>query len=182
MRLSSRLLSTRAFYSSTRYPPVFFSPPVPSTLHCRLLSSSARQPTDIQLKESDLDESFVKGSGKGGQKINKVRNCVLLTHLPTGLQVRTQKTRSLDGNRRIARKLLVQKLDDYINGPLSKSSEKIEQLRRKKANRRAKSKQKYAKADIAEITEDTKEEEEKEEDEEFVGVAEHRFKANKKAT
>ena len=71
---------------------------------------------------------------------------MLLTHLPTGLQVRTQKTRSLEDNRRVARKLLLQKLDDHVNGSLSKHSEKIAQLRRKKANRRAKSKQKYATA------------------------------------
>ncbi|EGZ18207.1 hypothetical protein PHYSODRAFT_383105, partial [Phytophthora sojae] len=99
------------------------------------------------LREADLDESFVKGSGKGGQKINKVRNCVLLTHVTTGLQVRCQKTRSLDGNRRAARKLLLQKLDDHANGALSKRSEKIERLRRKKASRRAKSKHKYAKSE-----------------------------------
>ncbi|CAI5710704.1 unnamed protein product [Hyaloperonospora brassicae] len=83
---------------------------------------------------------------QGGQKINKVRNCVLLTHLPTGLQVRTQKTRSLADNRRVARQLLLQKLDDHVNGSLSKHNEKIAQLRRKKANRRAKAKQKYATA------------------------------------
>ncbi|TDH72796.1 hypothetical protein CCR75_004095 [Bremia lactucae] len=98
---------------------------------------------DVELKESELSESFVKGSGKGGQKINKVRNCVLLTHVPTGLQVQCQKTRSLDGNRRAARKLLQQKLDDHVNGESSKRSLKIDRLRRKKANRSAKSKKKY---------------------------------------
>ncbi|CAI5705995.1 hypothetical protein KXD40_009623 [Peronospora effusa] len=173
-RLSSRYVS--AFCSSIPNPITFFSRTVPFPLHSRVLSSSAEQPTDIQLKESDLDESFVKGSGKGGQKINKVRNCVLLTHLPTGLQVRTQKTRSLDGNRRIARKLLIQKLDDYMNGSLSKNSVKIEHLRRKKANRRAKSKQKYAKADTEEKRKSV-EEEEKEEEEKSVDMMDHRFKA-----
>lgn len=109
-----------------------------------------------------------------------MRNCVLLTHKPTGLQVRTQKTRSLDGNRRVARKLLLQKLDDYMNGPLSKRSEKIERLRRKKANRRAKSKQKYAKVDTEENNDDTEEEEDDEE--EVVDVAAHRVKAKKQTT
>uniref|UniRef100_M4BJ34 Prokaryotic-type class I peptide chain release factors domain-containing protein n=1 Tax=Hyaloperonospora arabidopsidis (strain Emoy2) TaxID=559515 RepID=M4BJ34_HYAAE len=118
----------------------------------------------VELKACDLDESFVKGSGKGGQKINKVRNCVLLTHLPTGLQVRTQKTRSLDDNRRVARKLLLQKLDDHVNGSLSKQNEKIAQLRRKKANRRAKSKQKYATADCKLDGNDGKEDDEGEAD------------------
>ncbi|KAI9910972.1 hypothetical protein PsorP6_010959 [Peronosclerospora sorghi] len=118
--------------------------------HCRYARFSqgpihAKERKEIQLNESEIEESFVKGSGKGGQKINKVRNCVLLTHLPTGLQVRSQKTRSLNDNRRVARKLLLQKLDEHVNGSMSKRHEKIERLRRKKANRRAKSKHKYAK-------------------------------------
>ncbi|OWZ01591.1 hypothetical protein PHMEG_00026989 [Phytophthora megakarya] len=157
----------------------------------RLLSSSdgPKQRTEVQLKESDLTESFVKGSGKGGQKINKVRNCVLLTHLPTGLQVQCQKTRSLDGNRRAARKLLLQKLDDHVNGSLSKRNEKIDKLRRKKANRRAKSKQKYAKAneqeeqqeeEDSEDEEDKDEDEEEDDDDEFIDLEQHRFKAKKK--
>ncbi|KAL7679159.1 putative peptide chain release factor class I/class II [Plasmopara halstedii] len=115
-------------------------------LNARLFSNADRtKRVDVQLNESELTESFVKGSGKGGQKINKVRNCVLLTHIPTGLQVQCQKTRSLDGNRRAARKLLQQKLDDHINGALSMRSLKIDKLRRKKASRKAKSRQKYAK-------------------------------------
>ncbi|KAH7485018.1 hypothetical protein KRP22_006196 [Phytophthora ramorum] len=157
----------------------------------RLLSSSSdktKERAEVLLDEADLKESFVKGSGKGGQKINKVRNCVLLTHLPTGLQVQCQKTRSLDGNRRAARKLLLQKLDDHVNGSLSKRSQKIERLRRKKASRRAKSKQKYAKTDEAadaEEQEESSEEDEEDEgdeedDDELIDFAEHRFKAKKK--
>ncbi|KAF1323534.1 Peptide chain release factor c12orf65, partial [Globisporangium splendens] len=97
----------------------------------------------VTLREEDLEESFVKGSGKGGQKINKVRNCVLLKHTPTGLHVRCQKTRSLDDNRRVARKLLLQKLDDAVNGALSARNVKISRLRKKKANKTAKIRQKY---------------------------------------
>ncbi|CEG44433.1 Mitochondrial polypeptide chain release factor [Plasmopara halstedii] len=100
-------------------------------LNARLFSNADRtKRVDVQLNESELTESFVKGSGKGGQKINKVQ---------------CQKTRSLDGNRRAARKLLQQKLDDHINGALSMRSLKIDKLRRKKASRKAKSRQKYAK-------------------------------------
>lgn len=71
---------------------------------------------------------------------------MLLKHKPTGLLVRCQKTRSLDDNRRVARKLLLQKLDDAINGALSSRSLKIDKLRRRKANKRAKTKQKYGAA------------------------------------
>lgn len=38
--------------------------------------------------ERDLEEHFVRGSGKGGQKTNKTNNCVSLTHLPTGIVVK----------------------------------------------------------------------------------------------
>ncbi|CAG8831835.1 13759_t:CDS:1, partial [Racocetra persica] len=41
----------------------------------------------IVLNEKDLIESFVKGSGNGGQKINKTSNCVDLRHVPTGVRV-----------------------------------------------------------------------------------------------
>ncbi|RLN47711.1 hypothetical protein BBJ29_000581 [Phytophthora kernoviae] len=155
-------------------------------MKCRDGDNKARQKrTEVDLKESDLRESFVKGSGKGGQKINKVRNCVLLTHLPTGLQVQCQKTRSLDGNRRAARKLLLQKLDDQVNGSLSKHSQKIDRLRRKKANRRAKSKHKYAKNSPTEEEqqqgEGEEEDDEDDEDDELIDVEEHKFKAKKSA-
>ncbi|CAI5731368.1 unnamed protein product [Hyaloperonospora brassicae] len=146
-----RFVSTPLRRPSVAFPAALSSLNVLSARCCRSSSAvkgplTSNQRVDVELKASDLDESFVKGSGKGGQKINKVRNCVLLTHLPTGLQVRTQKTRSLADNRRVARQLLLQKLDDHVNGSLSKHNENIAQLRRKKANRRAKAKQKYATA------------------------------------
>ncbi|CAJ0846392.1 14239_t:CDS:2, partial [Entrophospora sp. SA101] len=59
----------------------------------------------------DLIESFIKGSGNGGQKINKTSNCVNLKHAPTGFR----ETRSLNQNRSIARKILIEKLDNYYN-------------------------------------------------------------------
>ncbi|POM59462.1 Peptidyl-tRNA hydrolase domain containing hypothetical protein [Phytophthora palmivora] len=186
-----RGVSTACRWSSVTPASTFHPQSVLPCGHFCLLSSSApsippnepKKRTEVQLKESELDESFVKGSGKGGQKINKVRNCVLLTHLPTGLQVRCQKTRSLDGNRRAARKLLLQKLDDHVNGLLSKRSEKIEKLRRKKASRRAKSKQKYAKTEKQDLEEEQDEEDSEDDDdgEEFIDLEEHRFKAKKKA-
>ncbi|KAG3106766.1 hypothetical protein PI124_g11725 [Phytophthora idaei] len=161
---------------------------LPSARH--FSSDYSKQRIDVQLNESDLTESFVKGSGKGGQKINKVRNCVLLTHVPTGLQVQCQKTRSLDGNRRVARKLLLLKLDDHVNGVLSKRSQKIDKLRRKKSSRRAKSKQKYAKtAETKEGEEgeaddgdnDEEESDEEEECDDFINLEEHRLKAKKRS-
>ena len=87
--------------------------------------------------------AFFMTLGKGGQKINRTRNCVLLTHVPTGLQVKCQETRSLERNRSIARKLLWGKLDEHLNGSDSKHSAEIRALQKKKARRRAKSQRKY---------------------------------------
>ncbi|EQC31319.1 hypothetical protein SDRG_10921 [Saprolegnia diclina VS20] len=122
----------------------------------------------IDLREEDLDESFVKGSGKGGQKINKVRNNVFLKHRPTGLFVQCQKTRSLDDNRRVARKLLAAKLDDHFNGAQSVRSLKILKLQKKKAKKKAKSRQKHhagSKDGAAPDDEDDSEDSENEDDE-----------------
>ncbi|ETN15628.1 hypothetical protein PPTG_06863 [Phytophthora nicotianae INRA-310] len=189
LRTASRTPSRRAWTPPSSTPPL-------QTILLGIQQFSAdrsKQRIDVELNESDLTESFVKGSGKGGQKINKVRNCVLLTHVPTGLQVQCQKTRSLDGNRRAARKLLLQKLDDHVNGELSKRSQKIDKLRRKKASRRAKSKQKYAKTtetkevEEGEASEDQSEDQSDDEDSDgdeecdnFIDLEEHRFKAKKK--
>lgn len=70
--------------------------------------------SSVGLKESDLVESFAKGSGKGGQKINKSSICVMLIHKPTGLQVKCQQERSQALNRFFARRFLAQKLADSL--------------------------------------------------------------------
>ena len=77
----------------------------------------------IVLNEDELEESFVRGSGPGGQKINKTSNRVLLVHVPTSIRVECQDTRSLQQNRKLARKRLLSKLDEYYNGRQSKTSQ-----------------------------------------------------------
>lgn len=67
----------------------------------------------LSLDDGDVDEKFVKGSGKGGQKINKVRNRVVLVHRPTGIAARCQASRSLHSNRTLAREILAAKLLHY---------------------------------------------------------------------
>ena len=89
-----------------------------------------------ELLEDDLNETFIRGSGPGGQKINKTSNRVLLIHEPTQLKVECQDTRSLQQNRKIARKKLRLKLDEYINGSSSRAQTKA----RKASTKRSKSK------------------------------------------
>ncbi|ETV88591.1 hypothetical protein H257_00143 [Aphanomyces astaci] len=115
------------------------------TFRTRLSSSWGKVLTSkvVVIDENDLEEKFVKGSGNGGQKINKVRNSVFLKHTPTGVFVQCQKTRSLDDNRRVARKLLHAKLDDLVNGTTSKRNVKIQLAQKKKAKKKAKSRQKH---------------------------------------
>ncbi|XP_075221957.1 mitochondrial translation release factor in rescue [Lycorma delicatula] len=85
-----------------------------------------------KLDEGDLSEQFVRGSGPGGQSVNKTANCVVLQHKPTGLVIKCHQTRSLDQNRKLARDLLVKKLDNVLNGEMSIEAQ-IKRLLEKKS-------------------------------------------------
>ena len=67
--------------------------------------------TKLRVREEDLQEEFVRGSGPGGQKINKTSSTVVLRHLPTGLEVRCQRERSQVMNRYWARMELCDRLE-----------------------------------------------------------------------
>jgi uncharacterized protein (UPF0248 family) len=101
---------------------------------------AASRLNNIQLDDEDLEESFVRGSGAGGQKVNKTSNCVALLHKPTGVRVDCQDTRSLQQNRKIARKRLKEKLDLFWNGSNSKQSMKQLQASKKKKKTKLKNK------------------------------------------
>jgi protein subunit release factor B len=91
------------------------------------------------LLDEDITESFIRGSGPGGQKINKTSNRVLLVHEPTQIRVECQDTRSLQQNRKIAKKRLQLKLDDYLNGSQSRGSLAAEKASTKKSKTKARS-------------------------------------------
>lgn len=62
-----------------------------SMLHRNSFSTSAlRLYQRIVLNNDEIEEKFVKGWGKGGQKVNKTSNCVELKHIPTGLVVKVR--------------------------------------------------------------------------------------------
>eukprot|EP01135_Chromosphaera_perkinsii_P003534 Nk52_evm7s247 gene=Nk52_evmTU7s247 len=88
------------------------------------LPAPQRVPVRVVVEEKDLVETFVRGSGKGGQKVNKTSNCVRLVHVPTGIAVRCHIHRSLDSNRKSARRLLKEALDVHLNESLSKKAQK----------------------------------------------------------
>ncbi|KAJ1547871.1 hypothetical protein HK096_010114 [Nowakowskiella sp. JEL0078] len=99
-------------------------------------------PIKIVLDESDLEEKFVKGSGPGGQKINKRMICVQLLHKPTGTKVETHRFRELFGNREEARKIMKRKLDFLVNGDKSRVAILIKKEQRRKHNAKSKTKKK----------------------------------------
>ena len=101
---------------------------------------SGAAPPPPELNEEDLEEKFVKGSGAGGQKVNKTSNRVILTHVPTGVRVECQDTRSLQQNRKIARKRLRFKVDAHLNGERSVVVQKAKVAVAKKAKNKERNK------------------------------------------
>lgn len=92
----------------------------------------ARLKVDLRL----VDEQFVKGGGKGGQKINKTANAVLLRYPPLGLAVRCQRERRRSLNRFIALRELVDKIELRVSPETSEKLKEINRLRKRKAGRR----------------------------------------------
>uniref|UniRef100_A0A023EE61 Putative translational termination n=1 Tax=Aedes albopictus TaxID=7160 RepID=A0A023EE61_AEDAL len=100
------------------------------------------------LRDEDLEETFVRGSGPGGQSVAKTNNKVVLTHKPTGLVIQCHSSRSLFKNREEARRLLIAKLDELENGDQSVEAQqrRIEQKKHSEATRRQVKRQEMKKA------------------------------------
>lgn len=96
----------------------------------------------LGIREEDLVEDFIRGSGAGGQKINKTSVVVSLCHLPTGIRVRCQRGRSQAMNRFHARRLLVDKIEGIILGEKSREQQAREKIRRQKRKRSKRAKEK----------------------------------------
>ena len=94
------------------------------------------------IRESDIEESFVRSVGPGGQNVNKVSTCVMLRHLPTGVIVKCQETRSQAMNRYFARVLLVQKIENQILGAKSAEAQRIFKIKKQKQKRSKRAKNK----------------------------------------
>lgn len=96
----------------------------------------------LEIREEDIEESFIRSGGKGGQHVNKTSTCVYLKHIPTGIEVKCQEERSQAFNRYRARTLLVKKIEQLIKGKESEEIQRIEKIRRQKRKRSKRAKEK----------------------------------------
>lgn len=74
------------------------------------LESIEKQLKKMGVFSDDLLEKYILGQGSGGQKINKTSSCVYLKHIPSGIEIKCQQSRSREENRYLARKMLLDKL------------------------------------------------------------------------
>jgi peptide chain release factor len=97
---------------------------------------------ELGIREEDMEESFIRSGGKGGQHVNKTSTCVYLKHVPTGIEVKCQEGRSQGLNRYRARVLLLKKIDEMKRGAESEERQRIEKIRRQKRKRSKRAKEK----------------------------------------
>ena len=135
--LCSRFIDSREALKSG--PPVL--PKFPVTLPVATLKVAA----ELRLDPKEVSERFVRGSGHGGQKINKTSSCVELHHTPSGVSVRVQEFREQHKNRIYAWKLLIDKIEEQMKGAESKRAREMFKVKKQKARRSRKSKEKILK-------------------------------------
>lgn len=96
----------------------------------------------LGISESDIEEKFIRSSGKGGTKASKTSSCVYLKHLPTGVEVKCWRERSQALNRFIARRILLNKIEAMVLGRESEERKLIAKIRRQKRKRSKRAKEK----------------------------------------
>src|SRR5215471_11532070 len=92
----------------------------------------AQRMAALGVREVDLDETFVRSGGHGGQNVNKTATCVMLVHRPSGVQVKCQSTRQQGLNRFLARHLLLDKIDAKRKARADAERSRLEKIRRQK--------------------------------------------------
>ena len=98
---------------------------------------SAERMRKLEISEADLKESFARSGGPGGQNVNKVSTAVTLRHLPSGISVTVQDSRSQAVNRKLARERLLYAIESAREGQRMAEIAKREKERRRKSPRPA---------------------------------------------
>jgi hypothetical protein len=144
-----RLLSITALARLTTATPL---PSTTNPIQCAYLSTTTTLlnggkslPPRTPLLDTDLIENFLKGSGPGGQKINKTSSAVQLKHIPTGIVVKYQDTRSREVNRKMARRILQDRIEEMELGEGARTRVKAREKSKKKASSAKKARRKYRK-------------------------------------
>lgn len=98
------------------------------------------------LDESELEETFSRSSGPGGQNVNKVATRVTLRHVPTDTSVSVQDSRSQSMNRKLARERLLEALQVREHKVAFEAKQRVAKLKRQKSKRPAALKERILKA------------------------------------
>ncbi|MEE4364466.1 MAG: peptide chain release factor-like protein [Desulfotignum sp.] len=110
------------------------------------LAALEQKLADLGIQKKDLEEKFIKASGRGGQKVNKSSSAVFVRHKKTGLSVKMGKHRSLHLNRFLALRALAEKIEALQSGTDTALQEQIKKIRKQKLRRRQKTCKKLASA------------------------------------
>ncbi len=90
---------------------------------------------ELNICEDDIEETFIRTSGPGGQKTNKTSSCVSLRHIPTNIIVKCQRERSQALNRFLARRHLLDQIERMQKGFVKEENLRIEKIRNRKRKR-----------------------------------------------
>lgn len=113
------------------------------------LAALEQKLSELGVRKSDIEEKFIKASGRGGQKVNKSASAVFIRHNPTGLSVKVGKHRSLHLNRFLALRALAEKIEAMRAGQDPARTEKADKIRRQKQRRKRKTRRKLGGSDEA---------------------------------
>jgi len=119
----------------------------------RKIEELNRRMQELGVSENDIEESFVRASGPGGQHTNKASTAVSLIHKPSGIRVKCGIERSQAVNRFLARRRLLELIELKRTGKIAKEKAERERIRRQKRrpSRRAKEKMLDSKSKRAEL-------------------------------